>query len=123
MLQFHRFRSIRLDSVKTAADAESLDADCGESSKPHQKLSYARFRWNGAAVSSVSSNSMKNCGEDCGRRCFVVKDSSLSIVAEIRALPAANKLHGSSVEMIVVYMLPVPTYDLHVAQFYESVVR
>ena len=48
---------------------------------------------------------------------------SFDSVAEIRALPAANKLHGSSVEMIVVYMLPVPTYDLHVAQFYESVVR
>ena len=36
---------------------------------------------------------------------------------------AANKLHRSSVGMIVVYMLPAPTYHLHVAQFYESVMR
>ena len=47
---------------------------------------------------------------------------SFDCVAEIRALPAANKLHGSSV-VIVVCMLPVPTYDLHVAQFYESIVH
>ena len=43
-----------------------------------------------------------------------------SCVAEIRV---ANKLHRSSVETIAVCMLLAPTYDLHVAQFYESVVR
>ena len=89
MAQFHRFRSIRLDSVKTAvktaADAESLDADCGELSKPYQKLSYARFRWNGAMpqfhrFQANPPGLDEDCGEDCGRRCFVANDSSLSIV-------------------------------------------
>ena len=44
-------------------------------------------------------------------------------VAEIRVLLVADKLHRSSVETIAAYMLLAPTYDLHVVQFYESVVR
>ena len=44
-------------------------------------------------------------------------------VAEIRVLLVADKLHRSSVETIAAFMLLAPTYDLHVVQFYESVVR
>ena len=42
---------------------------------------------------------------------------------ENRVLSAVNKLHRSIVETTAAYMLPAPTYDLHVAQFYDSDVR
>ena len=47
----------------------------------------------------------------------------IRIELEIRVLSAVNKLHRSSVETIAACLLPAPTYDLHVAQFYGSVVR
>ena len=99
------------------------------------------LEWCYAAVSSFLANPPglgEDYSEDCGKyssffplegacRCFIVTRRSLSksfdCVAEIPVLPVANKLHRSSVETIAAYMLLAPTYDLHVVQFYESVVR
>ena len=102
MPQFHRF----------PANPLGLDEDCAEDCGRYSEMLDAAGRCY-AAVSSLDSEEVFRCQ----------RFRSFDCVAEIRALPAANKLHGSSVEMIVVYMLPVPTYDLHVAQFFESVVR
>ena len=42
---------------------------------------------------------------------------------ETQVPPALNELHRSSVQMIAACTPLAPTYDLHVAQFYETVAR
>ena len=54
---------------------------------------------------------------------FVLNVNELHQDTETQVPPALNELHRSSVQTIAACMLLAPTYDLHVAQFYETVAR
>ena len=54
---------------------------------------------------------------------FVLNVNELHQDTETQVPPALNELHRSSVQTIAACMPLPPTYDLHVAQFYETVAR
>ena len=116
MAQFHRFQLIRWSKFEIAVQFE-------RSGIPRSRI----VRRNGTIleVSLALKDPVLEVTHGIG---YFLK-SGLALknvficVAEIRVLLVADKLHRSSVETIAAYMLLAPTYDLHVVQFYESVVR
>ena len=54
---------------------------------------------------------------------FVLNVNELHQDTETQVPPALNEFHRSSVQTIAACMPLAPTYDLHVAQFYETVAR
>ena len=108
--------------MKTAADVESPDPDCGcHYQKPLEWCGVVQFLKSVLALKDPVLEVTH--GIDFFLKSVLALKNVFICEAEIRVLLVADKLHRSSVETIAAYMLLAPTYDLHVVQFYESVVH